>query len=165
MSGVIVKVIREDLKKVDAEALIVGFFQDIRPLKGAAGQLDWLLCGSLSNLLLKKKLKGVLGDVALLTSQGKVPPQKIFLVGLGTKAGFSSLSLRTAAKIASASVLGTGVSNAAMEYFQVQGVLTKETVPAFREGLEEGAGKRSLNISLIAQDEAAYDQLLKLTMS
>jgi len=104
MSGVIVKIILQDIKKIDAEALIVGFFQDIRPLKGAAGQLDWLLCGALSSLLIKNKLKGALGEMALLTSQGKVPSQKIFLVGLGAKAGFSILSLRTVTKIVSACV-------------------------------------------------------------
>jgi Cytosol aminopeptidase family, N-terminal domain len=165
MSGVTVKVILQDLKKVEAEALVVGFFQDIRPLKGAAGQLDWLLCGALSRLLLKNKLKGSLGDVALLTSQGKVPPQKIFMVGLGKKADFSALSLRTAAKTTSACVLGAGVTNAAVEYFQVQTVISEDSIPAFREGLEEGAGNRGLKILLIAPDEVAYSQLFQLTMS
>jgi hypothetical protein len=165
MSGVIVKVILQDIKKIDAEALIVGFFQDIRPLKGAAGQLDWLLCGALSSLLIKNKLKGSLGEMALLTSQGKVPSQKIFLVGLGTKAGFSTLSLRTATKIVSACVLDAGVTNVAMEYFQAPGISSEGTVPAFREGLVEGAGDRSLRISVIAPNEVAYNQLLQLTIS
>jgi hypothetical protein len=165
MSGVTVHVILQDIKKVDAEALVVGFFQDVRPLKGAAGQLDWLLCGALSSLLITNKLRGALGDVALLTSRGKVPSQKIFLVGLGTKAGFSTSSLRTAVKTAAACVLGAGVTNAAMEYFQVPGVLSEGTMPAFREGLAEGAGGRSLKISLIAPDEGAYKQLSQLTMA
>jgi len=165
MSSVLLNVILQDLKKVDAEALVVGFFQDIRPLKGSAGKLDWLLCGALSNLLIKNKLKGALGDVALFTSQGKVPPQKIFLVGLGTRVEFSVSSLRAAAKTTSACVLGAGVKNAAMEYFQSLGTLSAVSIPAFREGLEEGAGGRSLNISLIAPDESTYNQLMQLTMS
>ncbi|MDA8422897.1 MAG: hypothetical protein M0Z89_06150, partial [Nitrospiraceae bacterium] len=85
MPGLTVRVIIEDIKNVETEALVVGFFQDIRPLKGFVGQLDWLLCSALSGLLLKNKLHGSLGDVALLTSRGKVPAQKIFLVGLGPK--------------------------------------------------------------------------------
>lgn len=165
MSGVTVHVILQDIKKVDAEALVVGFFQDIRPLKGAAGQLDWLLCGALSGLLIKNKLRGALGDVALFTSRGKVPSQKIFLVGLGTKAGFSASALRTSVKTAVASVLGAGVTNAAMEYFQAPGVLSAGTIPAFREGLAEGAAGRSLKISLIAPDEVAYKQLSQLSMA
>ena len=155
----------QDIKKVDAEALVVGFFQDVRPLKGAAGQLDWLLCGALSSLLIKNKLRGALGDVALLTSRGKVPPQKIFLIGLGTKAFFSASSMRTAIKTAAACVLGAGVTNVAMEYFQAPGVTAEGIVPAFREGLVEGADGRSLKISLIAPNEVAYKQLSELSMS
>ena len=71
MSSVTVKVILQDLKKLATEALIVGFYEDVRPLKGVAGELDWLLCGALSALVLTKKLRGSLGDVALVTSQGK----------------------------------------------------------------------------------------------
>ncbi len=165
MSGVTVQVILQDIKKVEAEGLIVGFFQDVRPLKGAAGQLDWLLCGALSSLLIKNKLLGAIGDVALFTSRGKVPSQKIFLIGLGTKAGFSTSSLRTAVKTAAACVLGAGVTNVAMEYFQAPGVLSAGAMPAFREGIAEGAGGRSLKISLIAPDEGAYKQLSQLSMS
>jgi hypothetical protein len=165
MSGVTVQVLLQDIKKVDAESLVVGFFQDVRPLKGAAGQLDWVLCGALSSLLLKSKLRGAIGDVALLTSGGKVPSQKIFLVGLGTKAGFSISSLRAAVKTAIACVSGAGVTNVAIEYFQVPGVLSPEgAAPAFREGLVEGAGGRALKIFLIAPDEVIYTQLSRLNM-
>ena len=86
-------------------------------------------------------------------------------MGLGTKAGFSTSSLRTAVKTAAACVLGAGVTNVAMEYFQVPGVLSEGTIPAFREGLAEGARGRSLKISLIAPDESAYKQLSQLSMA
>jgi hypothetical protein len=166
MSGVSVQVMLQDIKKVDAESLVVWFFQDVRPLKGAAGQLDWLLCGALSSLLLQNKLRGAIGDVALLTSGGKVPSQKIFLVGLGTKTDFSTSSLRSAVKTAITSVLGTGVTNVAMEYFQAPGVPSVEgALPAFREGLVEGAGGRNLKITLIAPDEVAYKHLSQLSMA
>ena len=89
MSSVTVTVILQDIKKLATEALIVGFYEDVRPLKGVAGELDWLLCGALSSLVLTKKLRGSFGDVALVTSQGKVPAQKIFLVGLGPRAGLT----------------------------------------------------------------------------
>ena len=85
MPGLTVNVLLQDIKKLETEALIVGFFEDVRPLKHLAGELDWLLCGSLSNLIIKHKLQGALGDVALLTSQGKMPAQKIFMVGLGRR--------------------------------------------------------------------------------
>jgi Cytosol aminopeptidase family, N-terminal domain len=159
MPGLTMRVILEDIKNVETEALVVGFFQDVRPLKGVAGQLDWLLCGALSDLLLKNKLHGSLGDVALLTSRGKVPAQKIFLVGLGPKTDFSASSLRTALKTAAASLLGAGVTNAAVEYFQTPGDSFEKSLPAFREGLIEGAGGRTLAVSMLAPDRESYEQL------
>ncbi len=82
--------------------MIVGFYEDVRPLKGVAGELDWLLCGALSALVLSKKLRGSLGDVALVTSQGKVPVQKIFMVGLGPRDGMTPATLQSAARNAAA---------------------------------------------------------------
>jgi hypothetical protein len=38
-------------------------------------------------------------------------------------------------------------------------------MPAFREGLAEGVGGRSLKISLVAPDERAYKQLSQLSMA
>src|SRR3972149_11307853 len=98
MPGLVLKVILQDIKKLETDALIVGFYEDVRPLKGLAGELDWLLCGSLSNLILSDKLRGSLGDVALLTSRGKIPAQKIFMVGLGAAGSLSPVSLRPGAR-------------------------------------------------------------------
>ncbi len=71
MTGVTVKVIFQDIRKIESDAIVVGCFEDVRPLKGFAGQLDWLLCGSLSRLLLTGRIRGSLGDVALFTSRGR----------------------------------------------------------------------------------------------
>lgn len=162
MSGLTVKVLRQDITKVEAEALVVGFFEDVRPLKGLAGQLDWLLCGSLSRLLIKNKLHGSLGDVALLTAKGKVSATKIFLVGLGPKAGFSLTALRTAVSTAAATVAGAGVMNAALECFQPVGAASGAGIRVWQEGLAEGAGGRALTVSLIVPDQAAFKELSPL---
>lgn len=159
MSGVTVQVAFQDMKKLPAEALIVGFFEDVRPLKGIAGELDWLLCGSLSSLILTKKLSGALGDVALLTSQGKVPAQKIFMVGLGPRAGLSRATLQRAARTAAASALGAGVRSAAIEYFPSSHMTHDNGVPALRRGLSEGAGGRAFDVFLLASDAVAYENI------
>jgi hypothetical protein len=162
MPGLSVQVIFQDVRNVEADALVVGFFKDVRPLKGLAGRLDWLLCGSLSRLLLENRLRGSLGDVALLTAQGKVPAPKIFLVGFGARSEFSLAALRTAAGTAAASAAGAGVGRAAMEFLQPPGVADDDCLPVIREGLAEGAGGRSLAVSLLAPDAAAYERLSRL---
>jgi hypothetical protein len=157
-----VKVILQDIKKLETEALIVGFYQDVRPLKGLAGELDWLLCGSLSDLILHNRLNGSLGDVALLTSRGKVPAVKIFMVGLGPKEGKSLSSLRAAARIAAMSAVGAGVTNAAIEFFDSPGVPYDKVIAALSDGLSDGAKGNPLTVSLLATDAATYDKLSQL---
>jgi hypothetical protein len=87
------------------------------------------------------------------------------MVGLGPKSGFSASSLRTAIKTATASVLGAGVTKAAIEFFQAQGVQSGGSIPALREGLAEGAAGRSLTVSLLAPDETAYKELSRFSMT
>jgi hypothetical protein len=157
-----VKVILQDIKKLETEAVIVGFFEDIRPLKGLAGELDWLLCGSLSSLIINKKLRGSLGDVALLTSQGKLPTQKIFMIGLGKQAEFSPAVLRSAAQTAAERALGAGVGKAAIEFFLSLGGHYSGSVSALSEGLSRGANGRSFDISVLAPDAAAYEKIARL---
>jgi len=159
MSGVTVKVILKDLKKLATEALIVGFYEDVRPLKGVAGELDWLLCGSLSALILTKKLRGSLGDVALVTSQGKVPVQKIFMVGLGPRNGMTPATLRSAARNAATTAVGAGVRSAAIEYFPSPDMPHDNGISALYQGLNEGVGGRSFDVLLLASDAAAYEQI------
>src|SRR4051812_50168900 len=47
------------------EALVLPFFSDERPLRGAAGLCDWRLCGRLSRLLLGGRGRGNWGETTL----------------------------------------------------------------------------------------------------
>ncbi len=163
MPGLVLKVILQDIKKLETDALIVGFYEDVRPLKGLAGELDWLLCGSLSNLILSHKLRGLLGDVALLTSRGKIPAEKIFMVGLGPVRSLSPASLRRAARTAASSAVNAGVTKAALEYFPVSADVSYDAaLHALRDGLTEGVGGRRLHFALLATDAAAYEKLARI---
>jgi Cytosol aminopeptidase family, N-terminal domain len=157
-----VKVIYQDIKTVECDAIVVGFYEDVRPLKNLAGQLDWLLCGSLSLLLIEKRLQGVLGEVALLTSRGKIPAQKIFLIGLGPRSGFTCTTLKRVARIVADSVASVGAANVALEYFHPSDADYDNIVRSIQEGLKEGGGQRSLAVSLVVPDRAAFDQISRL---
>ena len=162
MPGLTLTVVLQDVKKLETEALIVGFYEDVRPLKGLAGELDWLLCGSLSSLIINNKLSGALGDVALLTSRSKVPAKKIFMVGLGPKEELSPSSLRSGVRTAVSSVLKAGVKNTALEYFQPLNMPCQAEVSALQEGLTEGAAGRSIDIALLAPDASVYEKIAGL---
>lgn len=154
-----VSAIQQDIKKIEADALVVVFFEDVRPLKGLAGELDWLLCGAISKLLIDEKVRGALGETALLTSQGKIPAQKIFMVGLGPRKSVSESTLRTAAKHAATALAGAGAVRGAMEFYRPQNISPADAARSMEAGLREGAGGRPVDVLLIAPDAATHEKV------
>ncbi|HUM10511.1 MAG TPA: M17 family peptidase N-terminal domain-containing protein [Myxococcaceae bacterium] len=57
--------------------------EDERPLAGAAGYVDWRLCGQLSRLLVDGFFKGARGESLLLPSNGRIGPARVVVLGLG----------------------------------------------------------------------------------
>ena len=151
-----------DIKGLDADAVIVGFYEDVRPLKGAAGALDWLLCGALSQLIIQNKVRGALGEVALLTSRGKIPADKIFMLGLGQRNASTPEALRAAARAAAVSAVNAGVARAALDCFPLGGVPNDDVVAAFREGLVDGAGTHPIDFTLLAPDPQAFERMARI---
>ncbi len=156
------KVILQDVKKFEADALVVGCYEDVRPLKGLAGELDWLLCGSLSRLLITNRIRGSLGDVALITPRGKIPVQKLFLIGMGAKKGSSTDAVRAFAKTAAERLLSAGVTNAALEYVPAASGLDEDRLHALRDGLADGSRGRRFDVSLLVQDAPSYEKISRL---
>lgn len=70
---------------LDSEAVAIGLCSDVRPLAGAAGYIDWRLCGRLSDLLRKGTVTGVAGEKVLVPTHGMIPAHRIFLFGWGEK--------------------------------------------------------------------------------
>ena len=88
MSGVHVSFLASDLGKWDAaenvpETLVLPFFVDERPLRGAAGLCDWRLCGRLSRMLQSARVAGKWGEVTLYPPGKRLPFARLMLVGLG----------------------------------------------------------------------------------
>lgn len=156
------KVILQDVKKFETEALVVGCYEDVRPLKGLAGELDWLLCGSLSRLLIASKIRGSLGDVALITPRGKIPVQKLFMIGMGPGKESSPSSVRAFAETVASSVLDAGVRSAALEYIPASGSDEDLQLQALQKGLEDGSRGRAIEVTLLVQDAASYERISRL---
>lgn len=79
------------LTGVDALCLFVG--EDQRPLEGLAGYVDWRLCGALSRLLLHGFFTGQRDDQLLLPAEGRLPMERIFVVGVGRARGLDPVHL------------------------------------------------------------------------
>lgn len=86
----------DHLDEAAPDALVLTFFSDERPLRGAAGLCDWRLCGRLSRMLKAGKLKGDLGEVTLYPPP-RLPFSRLVLFGLGPSGGFDEARAREAA--------------------------------------------------------------------
>jgi hypothetical protein len=92
------------------EALILTFFADERPLRGAAGLCDWRLCGRLSRLLLGGRVRGNWGETTLyppvVAGVPRLPFSRLVLFGLGPSERFDEAAAREA---------GQRIAHAALE--------------------------------------------------
>jgi hypothetical protein len=80
-----------DLRALDAlkcDAIALPFFEDERPLRGAAGLADWRMCGRISRLLLRGRVRGARGERVLVPARPRLSCEKLFLFGLGARASF-----------------------------------------------------------------------------
>lgn len=80
-----------DLRRLDplrCDVLALSFFRTERPLRGAAGLVDWRLCGRLSRLQAAGRLTGEPGEITLLPPRPRLPFDKLLLLGLGAPESF-----------------------------------------------------------------------------
>jgi hypothetical protein len=105
----------KSLDQLQVELIVLPFFSDERPLTGAAGLIDWRLCGALSRKLLAGHLDGHFGDKGMIAGPPKLKVEGLLLIGLGSIASFDrSVAKRACALIAKA-LRDSKVTTAAIE--------------------------------------------------
>jgi len=102
------------LDELQTEVIVLPFFSDERPLQGAAGLIDWRLCGSLSRKLMAGYLQGTFGEKALLANPGKLKSERLLLIGLGESASFDESVARKACALIAEALREAKVSTAAL---------------------------------------------------
>jgi hypothetical protein len=89
-TGVKINFVSVDLARWDqappGDLLAVGFYADLRPLRGAAGLLDWRFDGRISALIVGGNLSGIDGEQLLMPSNDRLPWRWTLAVGLGPSA-------------------------------------------------------------------------------
>jgi Cytosol aminopeptidase family, N-terminal domain len=81
------------------ETLVLPFFSDERPLRGAAGLCDWRLCGRLSRMLQAGRVGGQLGEATLYPPGKRLPFARLLLVGLGAADRFDEAAAKKASAV------------------------------------------------------------------
>ena len=135
------------LDTLSVETLALFMLSDQRPLRGAAGVVDWRLCGELSRALQGGGLTGKLGERLLMPTNGRIGARRLLVFGAGASdvpLGASELGrcLAVAHK--------AGASDLAVE-------LPENARPdAIAEALDQVPGKRLL---LVGASEAVKARL------
>jgi hypothetical protein len=70
------------------DMLAIGLWAEARPLRGAAGLVDWRLCGRLSALIADGKVDGRPDERTLIPCRSRLPWKVALAVGLGARADF-----------------------------------------------------------------------------
>lgn len=81
-----IRFVAPDLRKLDGldvEVFVTPFHEDERPLRGAAGLLDWRLCGRLSQLVRAGRMRGVRDEIVLVPTMGRMVFERIVMIGAG----------------------------------------------------------------------------------
>jgi hypothetical protein len=95
------------------DALVVPVWRDLRPLRGAAGLLDWRLCGRLSQMIRDGRLFGDPKEKLLLVT-GRVPWKRVLAVGIGESTSFDEDSFRLAIDCTLEALRGIGAGSVAI---------------------------------------------------
>jgi hypothetical protein len=95
------------------DALVVPVWSDVRPLRGAAGLLDWRLCGRLSQMIREGRVSGALHEKLLLVTN-RIPWRRVLAVGVGVSTAFDEGAFRSTIDCSLQTLRGIGASSVAI---------------------------------------------------
>lgn len=81
----------ETLDTLEADALAIGLCSDSFKHSGLLAHLDWRLCGEISKLIRSGTLSAVNEETLLVSTKGRIRPDRVFLFGWGDS--FSAQSM------------------------------------------------------------------------
>jgi hypothetical protein len=91
-----------------ADAICIPVWSDVRPLRGAAGLLDWRMCGRLSAMMAAGKVSGAEGEQTLFPSASRLPWRLVLALGAGTRRDFNEARLIAGLRRALKATAGLG---------------------------------------------------------
>jgi leucyl aminopeptidase len=92
-----IKVIVGDIAKIEADAVVVNLFEDVRQLSGATAAVDKALDGSISSLVSGSRIKGKFEEISIVHTFGRLPASMVAVVGLGKWQDFNVDRIRRVA--------------------------------------------------------------------
>ena len=78
-----IKVAAGGITKIEADAIIVNFFEGMEHPEGDTAAIDEALGGGISQLISQGEIKGKLNQITIIHSLGKLPAARVVVAGLG----------------------------------------------------------------------------------
>ena len=100
MESMDIQVSTQEVSEFDGDAIAVGVFASEAEVSGPAATLNEVAGGALTNLRVSGGISGASGEVTILHSLGKFQPDRVAVIGLGERDGFSASRVRRSAAIA-----------------------------------------------------------------
>ena len=89
------KVKKDSITNTSCDVLVVNLFEGVKIPEGATGTLDKALDNLISSYVIEKeKFKGKLNEIYVLPTYGKIPADKVLIVGLGKSEEFNLNKIR-----------------------------------------------------------------------
>jgi len=122
-----IKTIAVDIRKIKAGAVVVGSFEGMKTPEGDTATIDKALAGAIYQLIRQGEIKGKLNEITLIHSLGKIPADRVAVVGLGKQPELTRDKVRGAvaescrqlrkkgADSIAISTLGAGIANISLE--------------------------------------------------
>lgn len=82
------------------DVLIVNLFEGVKKPSGATGTVDKALNGAISRAIARGEATGKLGETIVIHTLGKLPADKVAVVGLGPAGSFHEMEIRKASAAA-----------------------------------------------------------------
>ena len=89
-----IKVVQDDVTRIEVPALIVNLFEGVEQPGGATGAVDRALDGAISQLIEDGEIKGKKGENTLIHTFGKIGPSRVLVAGLGKQENFTQETVR-----------------------------------------------------------------------
>ncbi len=130
---------------------------DVRPLRGAAGLVDWRLCGHLSRLLLQERLRGDPGERLLIPTR-RLRWRAVLALGVGAAPAFSERTYADTLGDLFITMQRLGLSRVAVP---LRGPGAADIAPARALALlrEAAASQKHLRAVTVVDTPAAYKAL------
>ncbi len=106
-----IKVVRQRVERVKDKALVVNLFRGVRRPGGATGAVDKALGGMVRGLISGGDVTGKYKETVLFRTFGKIPAERVLVIGLGEKEKFSLDRIREVSAKAARELRDAGVDS------------------------------------------------------